>query len=175
MGRTVWSIRLAAVVESPPEFVMAWWFHPDRGDEAQRRITGGDVTDFVLTESTADGVRVRNTSFKDRRGWDHHHRTERHLAPDGSAARSGDRYIVPGSDLNEMRSSRGQRITLQCEARLEFIARTDGATEVCVQHSHTLAGGSWVTRLAIRRSDPAKEEQQFNEMIAECKAALSPE
>jgi hypothetical protein len=175
MNGSTWPIRLAEVVGAPPGRVMAWWFHPDRKDEVQGRVTGGEAIDFVLGESATDGVRVRTISFRDRRGWDHHHRVERHLTPDGKATRSGDRFIVPIRDVSEMRSPRGQRITLECEGRMEFIPRPDGATEVYVEHSHTLVGGNWATRRAIRRSDPGKEDQMFEDMIAECKVALGTE
>lgn len=172
MGRSKWSFRLTEVVHSPPESVMAWWFHPDRKDEVEGRITGGGATYFALDDTSTDGLRVRTISFRDRRGWDHRHRVERQLASDGTPVRSGNRFVVPVRDINEMRSPRGQRITFECVGQMEFVPRPDGATEVHVEHVHTLAGGNWATRRAIRRSDPGKEDRQLKNIVADCKAAL---
>jgi hypothetical protein len=172
MDKKVWSLSSSAVVGAEPERVMAWWFHPDRKLELQRRITGGGATDFVFTESTTDGVRVRLFSFTDLRGWGHNHRVETGLFLDGTAARCGGRFIVPVSDVNDMKPPLGRRITLHCVGQLEFVPQGSGSTEVCVEHCHKLSGGNRVMRQVIRRADRGKQDRLFNELIADCKTAL---
>jgi hypothetical protein len=73
-------------------------------------------------------------------------------------------------DVNEMLLPRGQRMTLRCEGRLEFISQPGGSTEVNVEHDHTLTGGNWATRRAIWLSDLTNEDRLFKEMIARCQA-----
>jgi hypothetical protein len=161
-----WSIRLAEVVDAAPERVMAWWFDPDRKDDLERRIVGRGATDFALSESIADGRNIRTITFRNARGWDHRHRVERDETPQ----RNGGRFIVSIGDVNEMLLPRGQRMTLRCEGRLEFISQPGGSTEVNVEHDHTLTGGNWATRRAIWLSDPTNEDRLFKEMIARCQA-----
>ncbi len=95
------------------------------------------------------------------------------MTPGGDPALCDNRFIVPSRDMNEMRSPRGQQITFHCVGQMEFVPGPDGTTEVSVEHSHTLVGGNWATRRAIRRSDPDKEDRMFKDMIADCNAALS--
>jgi hypothetical protein len=171
MGGKAWSMRVAGVVNAPAERAVAWWLHPDRVNEAERRITGG-AADFTISETTTDGLRVRLVSFRDRKGWDHHHRIERHLASDGTASRTGDRFTVPMREVNEMHSPDGQRVTLRCMGQLEFAPRPDGSTEVHIEHDHTLEGGNWAIRRAIRRSDSGGQDRLMKDVVSDCIAAL---
>jgi hypothetical protein len=126
VGKTTWSMRLTAVVKAEPELVMAWWFHPDRKDDFRHRIERDGATDVSLTESTADGVRVRTATFRDRRGWTHDHQVETRLTAEGMGTRRGDRFIAPTGDVNNLHSPRGQRITLQCAGGIEFVPQSEG-------------------------------------------------
>lgn len=153
---------------------MAWWFDPDRKNDFRDRIERTGATDFSLTESTTDGVRVRVATWKDRRGWVHHHRTELHLDPHGMPPRSGDRFIASGSDTVSFQHPRGKKFGFTCTGRIEFVPQTSGSTEIVSIHSHATAGGTWFQQRYIRRSDLQNGTRQFDEeSIARCRAAVS--
>jgi hypothetical protein len=174
MLQLAWSLETAATVGASPERVMAWWFSSDRKNDFRDRIERTGAKDFSLTESTQEGVRVRDATWKDRRGWVHHHRTEWHLDPDGKAPRRGDRFIAPGNDAVSFQHPRGRKIVLTCTARIEFVPQTNESTEIVVVHSHNTAGGTWIQQRAIRKSDLKNCTRQFDDAIARCRAAVSP-
>jgi hypothetical protein len=174
MGQLAWSIEVAGIVNASPERVMAWWFNPDRKNDFQDRIERTGATDFSLTESTTDGVRVRAATWKDRRGWVHVHRTELHLDPNGMAPRSDDRFIVSASDTVSFQHPRGKKFGLTCTGRIEFVPKNSGSTEIVTIHSHAAAGGTWFQQRSIRRFDLQNGTRQSDEeSISRCRAAVS--
>ena len=88
---------------------MSWWFDPARGKDCRDRIGKTGATDFSLTLSTTQGVRVRTMTWKDHRGWVHHHQSELHLDPSGLAPRNGDRFIAPASETVSFESPHAPR------------------------------------------------------------------
>lgn len=172
MGQLAWPRRTSGIVNAGPERVMSWWFDPARGNDFRDRIEKTGATDFSLTASTTDGVRVRTMTWKDRRGWVHHHQTEWHLDPSGLAPRSGDRFIVPASETVSFQFPHGTKIGFSCTARMEFVPQADGSTQVVVIHSHAAAGGSWFQQRFIRRSDRTRQSDE--KTIARCRAAVEP-
>ena len=174
MGQLDWSIETVATVNASPERVMRWWFSPERQNDFRDRIEKTGATDFSLSASSTDGIRVRTSTWKDRRGWVHHHRTEWHLDPDGMAPHRGDRFIAPGSDTVSFEHPRGRKIGFPCTARIEFVPDTNGSTEIAVIHSHETTGGTWIQQRAIRSWDLKKgTTRQFDESIARCRAAMT--
>jgi hypothetical protein len=168
-----WSIESAGIVNASPERVMAWWFGPDRKNEFRDRIERTGAKDFSLTEFITDGVRVRDTTWKDGRSWVHLHHTELHLGPDGMAPRTGDRFIASGSETVSFQHPRGKKFGFTCTARVEFVPQTSGATEIVVVHNHATTGGNWLARRLIRRSDLQKGTRQSDEeSIARCREAV---
>ena len=172
VGPWDWSFETAAVVDAGPEDVMAWWFHPDRRKECQERIEKTGARDVSVTQTTTDGVRVRVACWTDRRGWDTHHQVETRLGPDGMPAGQGDRYIAPASDVVSFNRRSGQKMTVTCMGRLEFIPHESGDTEIRTVHHHTLTGGRWIQRWSVRRSDHVKSDRVFRESITRCRAAV---
>jgi hypothetical protein len=73
----------ALMINAGPERVMAWWYHTDRFDEFKKHIESLAAGECSVTQSTADGVRVRVAHWKNDRGWDVQHRIEAVLAIDG--------------------------------------------------------------------------------------------
>jgi hypothetical protein len=117
---------------------MSWWFHPDRKDDLRDRMSLTQVTDFDVTESTDDeGMQIRVARWRDRRGWHHQHWTERQLGSDRLGRPSGGKFIVPGIAEVSFEPPRGEKMTLVCDSRIEFIPKDDGSTEVVVVHNHT--------------------------------------
>jgi len=164
------------MVNASPERVMAWWFHPDRRDEFQTSMEKFDffAGDVSMTESTADGLRIRDIHWKDNRGQDHHHHIETVLTSDEMPARNGDRFVAPFSQTHDYRTPEGRKVTLRCSGRTEFIPQATGDTEIIVVHSHILVGGGWIARLSQHKSELTNTDRQFRDRIARCQAAGGP-
>jgi hypothetical protein len=151
---------------------MEWWFHPDRRYDFQQQIEGRGATDFTVAFSTEDGVRIRTASWKDRRGGNHHHRTETQLGPDGLAAHHGDRFIAPFKEKADGRYPNGRQLTLECSGRIEFIPTDIGSTEVVTMHHHHFAGGNWLHRQRAWRVDLEFQPRLYRELTGKCDAEL---
>ena len=149
---------------------MTWWFDPERRNELWRRTQEEGATDFSLTESIGDGVRVETVHFADRVGWDHDHRTEMPLA--SMAEQGGDRFIALAGDVNRLRSPHGKKFTFTCTCRIEFVPQPTGATDINVAHEHRVVGSTWFQRRVIVRANTADEERLFNERIVRLRTAM---
>lgn len=170
MGQLAWPRETSGIVNASPERVMSWWFDPARRNDVRGRIEKTGATDLSLTVSTTDGVRVRTMTWKDRRGWVHHHQSEWHLDHGGLAPRSGDQFIVLASETVSFQHPRGTKIGFSCTGRILFVPQVGGSTQVAVVHSHTTDGGNWFQRRYIRRSD--QTSQLDEDWIALCRAAV---
>jgi hypothetical protein len=168
-----WAITTTGTVHALPNPVMSWWFHPDRKDDLRDRIGLTHATDFDVTESTDDGgTQVRIARWRDRRGWQHQHRTERQLGSDRLGRLSGGKFIVPGIEEVSFEPPRGQKMTLVCDSRIEFIPKYGDSTEVVVVHNHTLTGGRWLSRRYLRKADRKNQPELAQKQIELCEAAL---
>jgi hypothetical protein len=171
MRQAAWSFETSATVNASPESVMAWYFHPDRKDDLRNYFekTGRDLT---LTESINDGMRVRDLKWN-HRGWEHHQHIETRLFQTGLPERTGDRFVVPGTDVTRHQSPVGQEITVSCNARVEFIPVPSGGTEIRAIHDHTMTGGMWLQQLSLRRSSRKYTERFDTHWIDQCRAATT--
>jgi hypothetical protein len=167
-----WEITTRNVVNAPVDHVMAWWFHPDRLTDFERRTAGFAVTDLTVDLSTEDGVRVRVASWKDRRGWYNDHRTETYLGPDGMATPTGDRFVAAFRETTDLRSPRNRDLAFRCRGQFEFIPTDEGATEVVSKHNHSLTGGNWLQRQKIWKSDLESQPRLYCERCENCEADL---
>jgi hypothetical protein len=169
-----WSFELTATVNAEPERVMAWWFDPDRRGDFRNRLEASGATDISMTESGADGLRARDSHWKDRRGWEHNHHVETKLTPAGTAASDGDRFVAPANDVRSYRSPTGKTREVACSGAIEFVPRAGGDTEINVLHHHTNVVGAstrlvrWVERKLERRNT----DQLFRERVSRCEAAV---
>jgi len=152
---------------------MSWWFHPDRRGDFQDRMGLTKITGLEVTQSTDEGgVQVRLARWRDQRGWSHQHRTERQLGPDHHGQPSDGVFIVPSLEEVFCEHPTGQRMVLQCSGRIVFIPKSDGSTEVIVEHNHNLTGGRWLWRRGLRRSDQRDQSALLQKQIGLCEAAL---
>ena len=152
---------------------MAWWFHPDRKDDLRERLGLSHVADVDVVASTDDsGARVRVATFRDRRGWDHRHRTQWQLDPDHQTLASNGRLTVPSVEQVTFDPPKGPRMNLQCDGRMDFTALQGGSTEIAVIHNHTLTGGRWIWRRNLRRTEQRDVKGTFRKQIEQCEAAL---
>lgn len=175
MGQLSWSIETAGIINASPERVMSWWFDPGRwNDDVPYRLEKLGVTDISQTASTANGVRLRTVTWKDRNGWDYHQQMESHQDPSGMAPRNGDRFTASATGTLSFchpRIWRGRKIGYSCIERTDFVPQGDGSTQVIITHSHTAAGG-WYQRRHVQKFDRTR---QFDEdHIARCRAAVNP-
>jgi hypothetical protein len=172
---TTWSIEERATVVASPEEVMGWWLHPDRRDDFRDRTEGRGATNFSVTETITDGLRVRTFSWTDRRGWEHQNQIETSLDSNGMAPRRGDRFVADTHDTIDLRGPKGQATHVDCTGRVEFIPLNSGSTEVRMLHNHSLdGGGNWLRRRMIRDADRQHLARVFRQMIEKCQASIDP-
>ena len=168
-----WSIRTVGTVSASPESVAAWWTHPDRKGALRERIQRTPVKGFSQTESSVDGIGVRTTRWKDRRGWVHETRVETPRASDGKPLRNDDGSF-PLSQHGTIRAPLGYKVIFTCSGTIEFNELGAGSTEVVVNHNHKAVGGTKFNRQNIRKSNEESEPRDFQEWIDRCRTDLSP-
>lgn len=168
-----WSIRTVGTVSASHERVRTWWTHPVRQGDLRERIQRTPVEGFSQSESTVDGVRIRTTRWKDRRGWVHETRVETPQDADGKPLRNDDGSF-PLSQNGSIRAPLGYKVLFTCTGTIEFNEQGAESTEVVVSHNHKAAGGTKFNRQHIRRSNEESEPRHFQEWIDRCRADLSP-
>ena len=171
MGELSWVIRTAGTVNASPERVQAWWVHPDRREDFRDRIERTGVTKFSQEESTVDGVRIRTTRWKDRKGWTHETRVEATVDLEGKPIPDEDGSF-PLSQKATIRAPLGYRISFTCSGRLEFKQLDAETTEVVMFHNHKAVGGTRFNRQNMRKSNQEGEPRDFQGLIDRCHEAL---
>jgi hypothetical protein len=166
--RSEWSYQISGIVNTSPEAVMAWWFHPDRAKDFLAFAEKIGAIDAAFSELIEDGVRVRTYLWKDRRGWSYRHRHETHLSQDGMAPRIDDHFIATGSGVVGYKSPTGAETTMTCFERTAFSPLAAGGTKVRAVHEHSLAGGAWLRRIKMERPDRANTQAAFRDWIDRC-------
>jgi hypothetical protein len=168
MGVARWSIVTVGTVHADAESVMRWWLDPERGTEYLAKAEARGALDLSFTESTEDGVRVRDLRYRTEQGWSFHHRFD---VRGGLPVRNGDRFVGEGGDILTARSG-WRRFTVTCASVNEFLEQGPDETQVTITHEHTMKGGTWGQRLYRRRNDRIVHDRSFTDMVNRCEAAL---
>jgi hypothetical protein len=174
VGQSEWSHEPTGLVIGGTDRCMSWWFHPNRHDEHQKYVervlrTAEEVS---VIYSTAHGATIRDSQWKDRRGWDHHHHAETLLTAEGLPALNGDRFVAPVSDIKTLISPSGEKWTITCDGRIEFTPLANGDTEIRHVHRHTMVGGTWLQRWSYRKAERKNTNDLFWESIVQCRAEV---
>ena len=147
--------------------------HPDRKDDLRQRIQPTAVGEIVQTETTIEGVRVRRTKWKDRRGWVHETHVEAPVDAEGTPQPRED-GSYPLTQQATFKAPLGYKITFSCTGQLDFERLDDGTTEVIMIHNHKVAGGTRFNRRHIQMSNEESEPRDFQDWIDRCRAACNP-
>lgn len=161
------------MVGAEPEQVADWWFHSDRRTDYQERIQRTGVAAFSQTESIEEGVGVRTTRWKDKRGWIHESRVETRRDTDGRPLPSPD-GSYPLTQHATLTAPLHYKVIFTCTGRIEFKEHHGRSTEIIVTHNHTASGGTRFNRRNIRNSNQGSEPRDFQDLIDRCRVALAP-
>lgn len=147
--------------------------HPDRKDDLRQRIQPTAVGEVVQTERTTEGVRVRSTKWKDRRGWVHETHVEAPVDAEGTPQPGKDgSYTL--SQHATFKAPLGYKLSFFCAGRLDFKRVDGGTTEVTMIHNHRVAGGTRFNRRHIQMSNKESEPRDFQDWIERCRASFNP-
>jgi hypothetical protein len=161
-----------ATVNASAESVMAWWYSPDRRADFQSRVERLGGIDFSLSESTNDRSRVRIAHWYDLRGWEHKHEVKWPAMPEGIPERSGDRFVLPVTDITSYSHRQARTRTVICLGRIEFVPHANDETEIAAFHNHTAVGGTWFQRRRMQESNQKNTDDSFRDQIERCRTAV---